>query len=522
MSRSSSPIFVFSHSASPELTYPNAGNTPFPSASPTPFAGNVPIPPMNTHTSTPDSIPTYIRDYEDAANDLMVAHMSRMMGLSSEEATAFVAMHQSVLEPFLRGVSPPPCPPTSPTPEPLMMPPRYHNLSPEAPDYNLMDSEAFPLPPLAPTIPSPVETHVSYLPSPIHNPADDLDEVPDGEWPSNPPSPNPSSSSSNNAPVVQAFIQTEDDPVETQVRDKTLIENMALVLYEGSCQLDVACMNAAADEEHATLTPEGPQPGTFPGPGWHDNWDATGTHHFFVIPVGKQDTITPFISYDLNCPFPELLATQGHGCTVHSWPLHARADPSVARCPYGPSIEQFFIEDGIHTDAVNWAARQEDDTTLRGELQYFRTYYSHSIRLTKRLGQLCKSLQVEREALYRSSTRLSGANAYAHLHHCIERDLSTTTSGFLARKIRVMKNATCTLSSLPSEAHLVECSWCGKAGHPIEQCYSIGYCQHCSRRGHADTNCCRPHDLCLKGEDCKVYMGHLQFDQGFCASLEYN
>ena len=237
-----------------------------------------------------------------------------------------------------------------------MMPLCYHNLSLEAPNYDLMDSEAFPLPPLAPAAPSPVETHVSYPPSPIHNPANDLNEFPDGKWPSNPPSPVSSSSPSDNAPVLQAFIQMTDDPVEAWVQDESLVEDMALVLYEGSRQLDVARMNASADEEHATPTPEGPQPGVFPGPGWRDNWDASGTRHFFVIPDGEQDTITPFISYNLNCPFPELLATQGHGCTIHSRPLHACADPSMAQCPYGPSIEQFFIADGIHTDAVNWAA----------------------------------------------------------------------------------------------------------------------------------------------------------------------
>ena len=147
MSRSSSPIYIPSRSASPELTYPNTGNTPFPPASPTPFTGNIPIPLINTCTSTPDSIPTYVQDYEDAANDLMVAHITRMMGLTSKKATAFVAMYQSILEPFLHGVSPPPRPPT---PEPLCIPPCYHNLSLVAPDYELMDSETFPLPPPIP------------------------------------------------------------------------------------------------------------------------------------------------------------------------------------------------------------------------------------------------------------------------------------------------------------------------------------------------------------------------------------
>ena len=115
---------------------------------------------------------------------------------------------------FLHGVSPPPHPPTPPTPEPLPVPPRYHNLSPGPLYYELLDSEEFPLLPLAPTVPSPADTHISYPPSPIHNPADDLDEFPNGEWPSNPPSPIPSSSPSDNTLVLQAFIQTADDPVK--------------------------------------------------------------------------------------------------------------------------------------------------------------------------------------------------------------------------------------------------------------------------------------------------------------------
>ena len=217
---------------------------------------------MNTHTSTPDLIPTYIREYEDAANDLMVMHMARMMGLSDEEATAFVAMHQSVLEPFLRSVSPPPrppTPPTPPTPEPLPVPSRYNNLSPPPKHYELLDSEAFPLPLPAPVVP-PVEDHISYPLSPIYHLEDDLDQLPSNDWPSNPPSPM-STSSSDNVPVLQAFIEATDDPVEARIGDTNLVQDMALVLYKGSHQLDVTRMNASADEEHTTPTPDGPQPG---------------------------------------------------------------------------------------------------------------------------------------------------------------------------------------------------------------------------------------------------------------------
>ena len=152
------------------------------------------------------------------------------MRMTSEEATAFMAINQSILEPFLRGVSPPPRPPTPPTPEPLMMPPCYHNLSPKAPDYDLIDSVEFPLPPNAPQIPSPIETHVSYPSSPIPN---DNDEFPDGNWPSEPPSPT-ASSNSDHVPVLQAFIEAMDDPVKARVKDADLVHDMALVLYEGS------------------------------------------------------------------------------------------------------------------------------------------------------------------------------------------------------------------------------------------------------------------------------------------------
>ena len=212
MSHSYSPIYVPSRSSSPELIYPSAGHTPFPPSSPTPFAGNAPIPPMDLHIPTPTT-PQYVQDYENAANDVMVIHMARMMRMTSEEATVFVAMNQSILEPFLCSVSPPPHPPTPPTPEPLPVPPHYHNLSPEAPDYDLIDPVEFHLP--SPTLQpsSPVETHVSYPPSPLYHPKDDLDHFPNSDWLSNLPS-LASSPNLNNAPVLQAFIQTMDDPVE--------------------------------------------------------------------------------------------------------------------------------------------------------------------------------------------------------------------------------------------------------------------------------------------------------------------
>ena len=168
-----------------------------------------------------------------------------------------------------------------------------------------------------------METHISYPLSPVHHPEEDLDEFPDGNWPSNPPSPTSSSNDSDQAPVLQAFIEAVDDPIEACIGDANLVQDMALVLYKGSRQMDVAQMNAKADEEHATPTPSGPQPNVFPGPGWLDNWTKTGMRHFFLIPHGKEVCIAPFIQYDFDTPYPELLVTHSKGCTIHLKPLHA-------------------------------------------------------------------------------------------------------------------------------------------------------------------------------------------------------
>ena len=61
---------------------------------------------MSSQVPTPTTS-QYIRDYEDAANNAMVEHMAQMMRMTPKEAMAFMAMNQSILEPFLRGVSPP-------------------------------------------------------------------------------------------------------------------------------------------------------------------------------------------------------------------------------------------------------------------------------------------------------------------------------------------------------------------------------------------------------------------------------
>ena len=84
-----------------------------------------------------------------------------------------------------------------------------------------------------------------------------------------------------------------------------------MVLYRQVSDQDARIKELTEDKENRVPSPINPQPSTHPGPGWQDNFDATGTRHLFVIPLGDEDVIAPFIRYDLRNPFPELLATNG-------------------------------------------------------------------------------------------------------------------------------------------------------------------------------------------------------------------
>jgi len=96
-------------------------------------------------------------------------------------------------------------------------------------------------------------------------------------------------------------------------------EELAMVLYQQVSDQDARIKELQeADKENQAPSPTDPQPSMHPGPGWQDNFDTTGTCHFFVIPLGDKDVIAPFIRYDLHSPFPELLATNGRNCAIHS------------------------------------------------------------------------------------------------------------------------------------------------------------------------------------------------------------
>jgi len=292
MSHSSSPIFIPSHSLSPAN-----------SVSDTPYI--VTSPPPDSPTSDKMTLP----------HKQMIEHIACLLNIEEEEVCRQFPTVRSLL-PINRS---PPAPTAILTPDTLMISNQLIDTNnydgvplPTMLSYPGTEFEQYNKPnfPNSPLIPSP-----KPLPVPPPHFHDSMSTTP------------PVTSATNStyiSPIIPAFIK------EVASRSPSPISPMAIALYQQAETNKIESKAMDADTEGRTPSPTSPQPSIFPSPGWKDNFTATGTCHFFVIPDSKEDIIAPFISYDLHTTFPELLATNGRGCTVHSCPLHA--------CPVGQHL----------------------------------------------------------------------------------------------------------------------------------------------------------------------------------------
>jgi len=135
------------------------------------------------------------------------------------------------------------------------------------------------------------------------------------------------------------------------------------------------------------------------------------------------------------------------------------------------------------------------------------------------MGQFRESLEVERQALYRSLACLTGANTLGHLQCCIDLSLHST-SPFSAMRVKKIRASIHNCITEERARHPKECMWCSKEGRTIDHCYCIGLCCHCSRRGHDGVDCKDPHSMCLEYGDCKVYPTHPNFEHSYCATVD--
>ena len=161
--------------------------------------------------------------------------------------------------------------------------------------------------------------------------------------------------------------------------------SIAVILYDKLATQEASIKARDADTERQTPSPTGPQPGIYPGPGWIENWTETNTYHYFVIPDGNEDVIAPFICYDMTGLFPELLATNGHNCSVHSCPLYTCADIQ-GRTPLSPRDKLLFIDKLLYSSAINYTVKKEDDPTLAGEVKHFHSHYTKATKLAQEMG----------------------------------------------------------------------------------------------------------------------------------------
>ena len=281
----------------------------------------------------------------------------------------------------------------------------------------------------------------------------------------------------------------------------------------------VARITREEDEERRTPTPDGPQPGVHPGPGWGKNCEEEGINYIFLIPTGSYPTyeIAPFVTIDWNTTSPELLGTRGKGCPVHAKQLLAHAD-EFPRAALDRRQEFFFADNQTHSDGVDWAMRQEGDDTLRAEVIRHRATRTKVIRRARQIAELREQLADEQFALAESTRRIAHANGYRRLCRHITNTLTPTTSAMHARQISRIKEAVDNPWNYTDEKLSDVCLWCKREGHKVENCAIIRVCELCRAGGHLEEGCYQPHTRCVPFQACRVPLEHKYRRRHACPS----
>jgi len=279
MSDTNTAIFVPSRSPSPSQE--TAGSTPYVITSPPPDS------PTNSEAAWP--------------HQMMLEHISNMLGVDIEEVHCAFPTNCSLLPiniPPPRALSPIFVPPA---PSPPFIPRSPAGPYPGSELAEYIDPQ-FPSEPLSASPSPPTNSSMIVIMSDGEQYKDEEDWKQSGQRQPQLRRLLPRIPLADIMPICQVSHPTEDT---------TDYKELAMVLYRQVSDQDARIKELTENKENQAPSPTDPQPCTHPGPGWQDNFDATGTRHLFVIPSGDEDVIAPFIRYDLRNPFPELLATMG-------------------------------------------------------------------------------------------------------------------------------------------------------------------------------------------------------------------
>jgi len=371
---------------------------------------------------------------------------------------------------------------------------------------------ALPVPPPLHHIHPEVLAHLHTLhvanPTPLVGNAPPISNLGANREPITPTDPVPSMPSS-----PPQFLQV--DPLDAAPP----FEQIVNTLVQRDVDAQVARIAREEEEEGRTPTPNGPQPGVHPGPGWARNCEDRGINFIFLIPTDppQRQEIAPFVTIDWNTTSPKLLGTRGRGCSVHSKPLHARAD-EFPRAALDRRQEFFFADNQTHSDGVDWAMRQEGDDTLRAEVIRHRAARTRVIRRARQVAKLREQLADDRIALADSTRRIARANGYCRLRRHITNTLTPATSSMHARQISRIKAAVDSPWNYTDEKLSDLCLWCKRGGHKVESCALIRICELCRAGGHLEENCYQPHSQCVPFQVCRAPLEHKHRRRHACPS----
>ena len=213
---------------------------------------------------------------------------------------------------------------------------------------------------------------------------------------------------------------------------------------------------------------DSPAPHQHPGHNWLVNQQPEGWLHEVEVPTGPNEyTMAPFVRYDFDTDSPELLATLGRGCGVHSTMLRARKAPYPT--PVFTKKERYlFHPQEAFSPIVSKAVDELRDVMLRAEVHRYRRFTRRAERMYRQLGDLHRECKEAAQVAYQSQERLAEADAYIRVTDHVQNHLDEPTHPEMRRRYEARLRRMVDSSKEEPELTVPRCSWCLRTGHDAQ------------------------------------------------------